>query len=75
MKYSKVFVRSVLEKMPTMEINGKEKAFCNKLLALKVCKQGDDCYFCHADPREHGKGDEVSAFYKKVYADAKKNQS
>ena len=75
MKYSRVFTRSVLEQMPKMEINGEPKAFCNKLLALKVCKSGDDCHFCHADPREHGKGEEVNAFYKKVYAEAKKNNS
>ena len=75
LKYSRVFPRSVLEKMPTMTVDGVERAFCNKLLSLKSCRLGNDCYFCHADPREHGKGDEVSAFFKKAYADAKKNQS
>ena len=74
-KYSKVFTRSVLEKMPTLNVDGEERPFCNKLLALKSCRSGDDCYFCHADPREHGKGEEVTNFYKGVYADAKKNQS
>ena len=75
LKYSKVFTRSVLEKMPTMHVEGEDRPFCNKLFALKSCRSGNDCYFCHADPREHGKGEEVSAFYKKVYAEAKKNQS
>ena len=75
MKYSKIFVRSVLEKMPTIEIDGEAKPFCNRLLALKSCRNGDKCYFVHADPRDHGKGDEVTAFFKKVYAEAKKQNT
>ena len=70
-----VFPRTVLDKMPKVTINGEERPFCNKLLALKSFRSpGDDCFFCHADPRDHNLGDAVKAFLK-AYGDAKKKQS
>ena len=75
LKYSKVFTRDVLSRMPTMSVDGKDRPFCNKLFAMKYCRNGNSCHFCHADPKEHGKANEMSAFYKKVYAEAKKKSS
>ena len=72
LQYSKVFSRSVLEKIPHMSADGTNRLFCNKLFTLKYCRNGNQCHFSHADPREHGKGAAMSAFYKKAFADAKK---
>ena len=73
LQYSRVFSRSVLEKIPHMTVEGVDRPFCNKLFTLKYCRNGNQCPFSHADPREHGKGQAMSAFYKKAFADAKKN--
>ena len=73
LQYSRLFSRSVLEKIPHMTAEGVDRPFCNKLFTLKYCRNGNQCPFSHADPREHGKGQAMSAFYKKAFADAKKN--
>ena len=73
LKYSKVFPRSVLDKIPKASINGVSKPFCNKLFTMKSCRNGVKCYFCHEDPRNHGKGEAMTSFYKKAFADAARN--
>ena len=74
LKYSKVFPRSVLDKIPKFSSNGVVKPFCNKLFSMKSCRNGTNCYFSHEDPRNHGKGEAMTSFYKKAYADASRNE-
>ena len=73
LQYSRVFPRSVLAKIPHMTADGVDRPFCNKLFTLKYCKNGNQCHFSHADPREHGKGPAMSSFYKKAFNDARNN--
>ena len=75
LKYSKVFTRDVLAGIPKLSVQGKERPFCNKLFTMKYYRNGNACHFLHADPKEHGKADEMTAFYKKVFAEAKKKKS
>ena len=75
LQYSRVFSRSVLEKIPHMTAEGVDRPFCNKLFTLKYCRNGNQCPLSHADPREHGKGAAMSSFYKKAFADAKKSNT
>ena len=75
LQYSKVFNRSMLSSIPRMTVDGTDRPFCNKLFTLRYCRNGNNCQFSHADPREHGKGPAMTAFYKKAFSEAKKTSS
>ena len=72
-KYGKAFPRQVLNDVPSLNVEGSSKQFCVKFFALQICRNGDKCYFSHADPSQHDKQDAMNSFFQTAYERARRN--
>ena len=72
-RYGKAFPRTVLNDVPSLTVEGSSKQFCVKFFALQACRNGDKCYFSHADPAQYDKTDALNAFFEKAYDRARRN--